>query len=101
MAILQRMIQRIGAGKWEELEELDRQWTEIENRCGYPPKTHYTYISGPHAAGTLVVERLWESFAAGEEAWNKLMADPDAAALQARTQQIVKRTHYEFLQKLG
>jgi len=48
MATLERMVQKIYHGKWEELEEMDKEWTTIESRHGYPSKTRYVYISGGH-----------------------------------------------------
>ncbi len=100
MAILERQIQKVRPGKWEELEEIDKEWTTIESRYGYPPKTRYVYISGAYDANTLVVERLWDSFAALEEASQELNGDPEAKPLGEKTSEIVKSTKMEFLWKL-
>ena len=100
MAILERYVQKVRPGKWEELEELDKQNTVLEERHGFPPKTRYTYISGPYDSGTLVVERLWESFSAGEAAHEKLAADPEAEELSKKAGEILKSSRLEFLSKL-
>ena len=100
MPILERQIQVIRSGKWEELEEMDKEWTTIESRYGYPSKTRYTYISGGYDTGTLIVERLWDSFAASEEAFQKLNADPEAKALSEKGSEIIDSMKREFLWKL-
>ena len=100
MTIVERQIQKVRPGKWEELEELDKENTVIESRYGYPPKTRYTYISGGHDWNTLVVERQWESFAAIEAAFQKLSADPEAKTLGDKSLEIIESTQLEFLGKL-
>jgi len=100
MVIVERQIQKVRPGKWKELEELDKEWTAIESRYGYPAKMRYRYISGGHDWDTLVVERQWESFAATETAVEKLNADPEAQALDEKTLEIIESTQLEFLQKL-
>ncbi len=100
MVIVERLIQKIRPGKWEELEELDKENTIIESRHGYPPKRRYTYISGGQDLGTLVIERQWDSFAAVEAAVEKMMADPEAQALGEKADEIIESTQIEFLTKL-
>jgi hypothetical protein len=100
MAILQRLIQKVRPDKWEELEEMDKEWTTIESRYEYPPKTRYVYFSGGYDTDTLVVERLWDSFAAAEETINKLSADPEANALSKKFYEIVESQKMELLVKL-
>jgi len=100
MVIVERLIQKVRPDKWEELEELDKEWTAIESRHGYPPKTRYRYISGGHDWDTLVVERQWESFAVAEAAIQKLNADPETQALDEKTLEIIESTQLEFLRKL-
>jgi hypothetical protein len=94
------MLQKIHHGKWEELDEIDKEWTTIESRHGYPSKRRYVYISGGHDTNTLVVERLWDSFAALEEAFKKVRSDPEAKALQKKGAEIVESEQMEFLWKL-
>ncbi len=100
MAMLERQIQKIHPGKWEELEELDKEYTTIESRYGYPPKTRYVYISGAHDNGSLVIERLWDSLAAIEEAVQKLNDDPEEKALSEKASEIIESMKMEFLLKL-
>jgi len=100
MTIVERLIQKVRPGKWEELEELDKECTAIESRYGYPPKTRYTYISGGHDWNTLIVERQWDSIATAEAAFWKLSADPEAKTLGEKALEIIESTQLEFLQKL-
>ncbi len=100
MKVLERMIQRIYDDKWDELEKLDKAFTVLEEQHGYPPKTRYLYISGGHKVNTLVVERLWDSMAAMEQATEKLQATAEAKELFTKSAQIVKAMNIEFLMAL-
>ena len=38
MVIIERQIQRVRAGKWTELEELDKKFTAVESHLSFPVK---------------------------------------------------------------
>ena len=97
MAYIQREVQHIYDGKWEELEAIDKEYTKIEAKYGFSAKKRYQMMSGPDKMGTLIVEHQWESLAAMETAFNKLMADPDWKALGPRADTIVKDDRMELL----
>ncbi len=96
MAILERLIQKIYPGKWAELEEIDKRFNVVESRLGFPPKKRYQSLAGSHDMDTLLVDREWESMAAGEAAYAKLLADPEWQALGAEIGSIVKSNRREF-----
>lgn len=63
--ILRREVQKIRSGKWEELEELEKKWQELERRAGHPEgKKRYRGMSAPHDLDTMIIEVEWECLAA-------------------------------------
>lgn len=100
MVVVERLIQRIRPGKWEELEQVDKAWTAIERRLGFPPKARYSYVSKGRQANVLIIERQWDSSAAAEAAIELLQTDPEAQVLVERTRRLVESTEREFLWKL-
>ena len=54
--ILRREVQKIRSGKWEELEELEKKWQELERRAGHPDgKKRYRGMSAPHDLDTMII----------------------------------------------
>lgn len=96
MAILARQVQHIYADKWEELEAFDKENNAVEAKYGFPPKKRYQMMSGPDEMGTLIVEYQWESLAAMEEAYNKLMVDPVFQELGKRGNGILRDNRFEL-----
>jgi hypothetical protein len=96
MAILERQVQHVYADKWVELEAIDKEFSVVEAKHGYPPKKRYQMISGPDEIGTLIVERQWASFAAMEEANEKFNADPEIQTMTQRVNVIVRDIRLEL-----
>jgi hypothetical protein len=98
MKVLQRQVQEIRFGKWEELEEIDAKFNVVESRLGFPPnkKRYQCYFGGHPAMSTLIVEYEWESLAAMEAAYEKAMADPEWQALATEVGAIVKSNQMEL-----
>jgi len=97
MAYIQREIQHIYPGKWEDLEAIDKEYSKIEAKYGFSPKKRYQIITGSDEMNTLIVEHHWESLAAMETAFNKLMADPEWQALGPRAETIIRDDRLELL----
>jgi hypothetical protein len=97
MAYIQRQVQHIYPGKWEELEAIDKEYTKIEGKYGFSAKKRYRMMSGPDDMSTLIVENQWESLADMEKAYEKLMADPEWKALEPKADTIVKDNRLEIL----
>ena len=96
MITIERMIQHIHPDKWEELEALDKKYNALEARIGFPPKKRYQCIFGGHAAGTLIVERQWESMAKMEEGYEKIMAEEEYRKLGQEGESIIETAPIEI-----
>ena len=96
MIILERMVQQIEVGKTSELNELDKRYEAIESTLGFPPKKRYWSVSSPHDSNTIILERLWESMAAMEAAYEKSLAHPGIQALYAEGEGIIKSSRIEL-----
>jgi len=94
--VIERMIQEIYPDKFEELEELDKKYTEIENKYVYPPKKRFRCIAGPHDINTLILEREWPSLSKMEKSVTKLYLDPEIAKLSKKILDIVKGARSEL-----
>ena len=88
--VIERLIQEIYPNKWEELEEIDKKFTEIENKYGYPPKKRIRCIAGPYDLNTVILEREWTSLSKMEKAATKLYLDPEIDKLSKEIIEIVK-----------
>ena len=55
MIVIERQIQKIRPGKWAELEEIDKEFNQLEAGFGFPPKKRYQCIIGGHDINTLIV----------------------------------------------
>ena len=94
--VIERMIQEIYPDKFEELEEIDKKFTVVENKYGYPPKTRFRCIAGPHDINTVILEREWSSLSKMEKAATKLYLDPEINKLSKELFDIVKRARTEL-----
>jgi hypothetical protein len=101
MVVVERMIQQICSGKWAELEELTKKYDALESRFGFPLPKRYRCIVGGHNMNTLIIERQWDSIAAMEAAYEKIMADPEHQALGAETVSIVASGQIELYAPLS
>ena len=97
MKIKERLTQKINPGKWEELEAIDKKYNQLESGVGFPPKTRYQLILSSKSSNILVVEREWESFAAMEAAYEKLMVMPEWHAQNAQFSSIIRDSYTEIL----
>jgi len=100
MVTIERMIQQVRPDKWAELEEIDKRYTAVESRLGFPPKKRYQCLMGSHESNTLIVERQWASMAAMEATYEKAFADPEEQALTKELWSIIKSTHLELYMPL-
>ena len=95
--IIQRLIQKVLNGKWDELEKIDKKFTEIEDKYGFPPKKRYRYLTGIYNSSTIVVEREWESLAKLEKIMTKAFLDPDYSKLGDELGSIIENGIQELL----
>ena len=95
--VIQRLIQRVYNGKWEELDLIDKKFTEMENKIGYPPKKRYRCISGPYDTNTIIIEHQWESLAKMEKVMTKAYLDPEYQKLSESLDTIIESQINELL----
>ena len=93
--IIQRAIQKVRLGRWAWLQAIDKKFTAIENRVGFPAKKRYQCIIGGHTQGTLIVERQWDSFAAWEAAEEEIRKIPEYRALAAEVMEVIESQQIE------
>jgi hypothetical protein len=95
--VIQRLIQRVYNGKWDELEPIDKKFTELENKMGFPPKKRYRYLTGPYDTNVIIIERQWESLAKMEKIMTKAFLDPEYVKLGSQLDSIIKSQKQELL----
>ena len=96
MIVIERQIQKIRPGKWAELEEIDKEFNQLEAGFGFPPKKRYQCIIGGHDINTLIVERQWESMAIMEKAYEITLTNPDYQKLSQKLNSFVKSVQFEL-----
>jgi hypothetical protein len=100
MIAIERMTQKIYPGKWAELEEIDKRYSEIESKAGFPVKKRYQCLIGAEDSNTLIIERQWDRLADMESTYEKVMTDPEYQALQKETVSIVQSVKIEVFTPL-
>lgn len=98
--IIERMIQQVIPGKWDELKTLDKKYDTVEARLGFPPKRRYQCMVGGHNTNTLIIEREWESMAAMEAVYRKAFEDSENQALGEETHSIIESVQIELYMPL-
>ncbi len=95
--VIVRLIQRVFNGKWEKLEKIDKKFTEIEERLGYPPKKRYRYLTGSLDNNTIIIERQFQSLAKMEKIMTKAFLDPEYQKLSSELDSIIESGKMEIL----
>ena len=96
MVIIERQMQKVRAGKWTELEDLDKRFTAVEDGLGFPAKRRCRSLVGGLTTDMLIIERQWESFAALEAAYEKALTDPEHRSLSEAVEHILESQQIEF-----
>ena len=95
--VIQRLIQRVFNGKWDELEKNNKKFDEIEATYGYPPKKRYRYLTGGSDNNTIIIERQWESLAKMEKIMTKSFLDAEYQKLVKELDSIIESQSMELL----
>lgn len=95
MIAIERMTQKVRPGKWAELAEIDKRFDEVEKSVGFPAKKRYQCVIGSLDQNMLIIERQWESLAAMEAAYEKVMGDPKWQALGQDVLAVVESSQIE------
>ena len=96
MKIIQRGIMKIVPGKMSEAMELMEKHTAASVRLGCPPMRSYRPLIGGEFFHTIVGEAEWESFAAMEAYFEKMMSDPETQAIMAKWESLLDSHEIEF-----
>jgi hypothetical protein len=94
--VLQVGYQKVKRGKKPALDELNKRWRAFDERLGMPPEKQYSCSFGGHEMGTLLLIREWDSLAAMEAAYERVMADPELAELMAAADDCIESTQWEL-----
>ena len=95
--VIFRQIQKIRSDKWDELEEIDKKFNEIEKKLGFPDtKKRYRHLMGTHNLDTLIVEYQFQSLAKLEKIMTKAVLDPEYQKLQEKTMSIIEENQWEL-----
>ena len=100
MITVERMTQKVYPGKWAELAEIDKRYDELEQSMGFPVKKRYQCVIGSLDQNTIIIERQWESLAAMESSYEKVMADPKWQTLSQEVGSIVESSQIEVFTPL-
>jgi len=88
--VIMRLIQRVANGKWDQLEEIDKKCTELEDKLGYPPKKRYRSLSGAYDNNVIIIEREWQSLSKMEKIMTKGFLDPELVKLGKKLDSIIE-----------
>ena len=96
VAILQRLIQKVKADKWELLDQIDKKFDELEGKLGFPSKKRYRALSSSLNTDTLIVEREWKSMAELEKSMFASLCDPGIQKLHEQLNDMIEETKIEM-----
>ncbi|MFX0072400.1 MAG: hypothetical protein ACFFAO_15050 [Candidatus Hermodarchaeota archaeon] len=95
--VLHRQIQIIDPEKWDELEEINKKFDELEKQIGFPDtKKRWRAVFGTHHLNTHIVEFVWESMAKLEKTMVKALINPEYQKLQEEIAPIIKKNYWEI-----
>jgi hypothetical protein len=96
MKCMERLIQKVDPGKWEQLLAKEKRFDVVETRLGYPNTRRYRCFAGASDTNTRVCEREWGSLSAFEATFEKALADPEWQALAAEPSSAVLSNQWEL-----
>jgi len=97
MKVIQRGIMKVVPGKMAEAMELMGKHTAVAARLGCPPMRSYRCLSGGgEFFHTIIGEAEWDSLAAMEAFFEKMMADAEMQELMAKWETILESHAIEF-----
>ena len=96
MKVIQRGIMKIVPGKMAEAMELMEKHTAAAMRLGCPSMRSYRPLIGGEFFHTIIGEAEWDSMAALEAFFNKMMADPEMQALMVKWDAVMESHEIEL-----
>ena len=96
MKAIQRVVMKVVPGKMAEYMELMEKHMAIVSRYGMPPFRVYRLVSGEgDVMHTLIHEVEWDSLAALEAFFEKVMADPEYQAMMPKWDAVIESHGFE------
>jgi hypothetical protein len=95
--VLQRLIQKVRPGKWDQLDKIDKKYDEIEKKYGFPPKRRYRALIGPLDNNTVIIEREWKSTAQLEDSMLRTYNDPEYQKLGVELEANIIESQFQEL----
>ena len=96
MKAIQRVVIKVVPGKMAEYMELMEKQKPLEIRYGMPPRKVYRLLSGEgDVMHTIIYEAEWDSLAAMEACYDKVMADPEYQALMPQWDPLIESHGFE------
>ena len=95
MKVVRHCTVKVIPGKMGEFLKLQEKHDAVASRLGLPPHNRYSRISG-ESMQTLVYATEWDSFAAMEDFFEKLYADPEARVLCAKIAAVTESLEVVF-----
>jgi len=96
MKIIQRGTMKIVPGKMAEAMELMEKHTAAATRLGCPSMKSYRPLIGSEYFHTIIGEAEWESMAAVEAFFEKMMADSEMQELMVKWEPVMESHVIEF-----
>jgi len=96
MKIIQRGTMKIVPGKMAEAMELMAKHTAAATRLGCPSMRSYRPVIGGEYFHTIIGEAEWDSMAAMEAFYEKMMVDPEMQELMAKWEPVMESHVIEF-----
>jgi hypothetical protein len=98
MKVIQRGAMKIVPGKMSQAMGLMKAWTDAATKIGAPPFKCYQCLSGTNEyMHTIICDMEWESMAAAEKYFEKMMTDKDMQEQMAKWEGIIEDNRLEFL----
>ncbi|MFX1325406.1 MAG: hypothetical protein ACFE8N_10645 [Promethearchaeota archaeon] len=90
VVVIQRMIQKLYPGKWDELNKINAKFDDIEAKYGFPQnKKRLRCLFGEVGANSIVIEFEWPSLSKMEKAMTKAYLDPEYQKLTEKLDSII------------
>ena len=97
MKVVQRGVMKVIPGKMAEAMELNGKHMAAAHRLGCPPMRSYRCLSGRgEFFHTIIGEAEWDSLAAMEAFFDKMMADAEMRELMAKWEGVLESHEIEF-----
>ena len=101
MKIMERHIGKVRPDRWDELEQIEKQYDTIEQQWGFPPKRRYRALYGSYPRDVYITEREWEGMIARETALGQAFASSEWHTLAQDLNTVLESLQIEIYQMIG